>query len=182
MVVGLTRFPRSQVIGITIELPMIRYATAFMWRHYLLQTTDCYPEMVEYRCWWGSFFGLIQIMMTYALQRRLKSSHIRVFALHPGLIVSDLNRCFTDSRFYSGVFNFAKNTGKESSWWRHQNGNIFRVTDPLSPVTGEFPSQRPVTRSFDAFFDLRLNKRLKKHSRRWWFEMPSRLLWRHCND
>ena len=26
------------------------------------------------------------------------------------------------------------------------------------PVTGEFPSQRPVTRSFDVFFDQRLNK------------------------
>ena len=31
-----------------------------------------------------------------------------------------------------------------------------------SPVTGEFPAQRPVTRSFDGFFDLRLNKRLSK--------------------
>ena len=29
-----------------------------------------------------------------------------------------------------------------------------------SPVTGEFLAQRPVTRSFDVFFDLRLNKRL----------------------
>ena len=28
-----------------------------------------------------------------------------------------------------------------------------------SPVTGEFLSQTPVTRSFDVFFDLRLNKR-----------------------
>ena len=39
------------------------------------------------------------------------------------------------------------------------NGNIFGVTGPLcgeSPVTGEFPSQRPVTRSFDVFFGLRL--------------------------
>ena len=27
-----------------------------------------------------------------------------------------------------------------------------------SPVTGEFPAQRPVTRSFDVFFDLCLNK------------------------
>ena len=27
-----------------------------------------------------------------------------------------------------------------------------------SPVTGEFPAQRPVTQSFDVFFDLRLNK------------------------
>ena len=43
------------------------------------------------------------------------------------------------------------------------NGNIFRITDPLcgeSPVTDEFPSQRPVTRSFDVFFDLRLKKKV----------------------
>ena len=32
-----------------------------------------------------------------------------------------------------------------------------------SPVPGEFPSQRPVTQSFDVFFDLRLNKRFSKH-------------------
>ena len=31
-----------------------------------------------------------------------------------------------------------------------------------SPVTREFPAQRPVTRTFDFFFDLRLNKRLSK--------------------
>ena len=31
----------------------------------------------------------------------------------------------------------------------------------------EFTSQRPVTWSFDVFFDLRLNKRLSKQSRRW---------------
>ena len=29
-----------------------------------------------------------------------------------------------------------------------------------SPVPGKFPAQMPVTRSFDVFFDLRLNKRL----------------------
>ena len=44
------------------------------------------------------------------------------------------------------------------------NGNIFRVTGHLcagnSPVSGEFPAQMPVTRSFDVFFDLRLYKRL----------------------
>ena len=34
-----------------------------------------------------------------------------------------------------------------------------------SPVTGEFPAQWPVTRSFDVFFDLRLNKRLSKQKR-----------------
>ena len=50
-----------------------------------------------------------------------------------------------------------------------------------SPITGEFPAQWPVTRSFDAFFDLRLHKRLSKQSWGWWFETPSRSLWRHCN-
>ena len=46
-----------------------------------------------------------------------------------------------------------------------------------SPVTGEFPTQRPVTRSFDVIFDLRLNKLLSKQSRSWWFDTPSHLLW-----
>ena len=51
-----------------------------------------------------------------------------------------------------------------------------------STVPGEFPAQRPVTRSFDVFLDLRLNKRLSKQSWGWWFETLSRPLWRHCND
>ena len=51
-----------------------------------------------------------------------------------------------------------------------------------SPVTGEFPAQRPVTRSFDVLFYLRLNKRLSKQSGGLWFETPSRPLWRHCNE
>ena len=51
-----------------------------------------------------------------------------------------------------------------------------------SSVTGEFPSQRPVTRSFDVFFDLRLNKQLSKQWRGWWFETPWRPWWRHCHD
>ena len=50
-----------------------------------------------------------------------------------------------------------------------------------SPVTCEFSSQRPVTRSFDVFFDLRLNKRLSKHLQGWCFETPSHPLWRHSN-
>ena len=45
-----------------------------------------------------------------------------------------------------------------------------------SPVPGEFHAQRPVTQSFDVFFDLRLNKRLRKQSRGWWFDMPPRSL------
>ena len=65
------------------------------------------------------------------------------------------------------------------------NGKIFPVTSPLwgnSPLTGEFTSQRPVTRSFNVFFDLHLNKLLSKPLRWRWFETPSRSLWRHHND
>ena len=50
------------------------------------------------------------------------------------------------------------------------------------PVTGGFPSQKPVTRSFDVFFDLRPNKRLGQQSRGRWFDTSSRSLWRHCNE
>ena len=65
------------------------------------------------------------------------------------------------------------------------NGNIFRVTGPLCGEftgPGEFPTQRSVTRSFNVFFDLRLNKRLSKQPWGWWFETPSWSLWRQCND
>ena len=50
-----------------------------------------------------------------------------------------------------------------------------------SPVTGEFPAQRPVTRGFDVLFELCLNKRLRKQLWGWWFETASRSLWRHSN-
>ena len=64
------------------------------------------------------------------------------------------------------------------------NGNIFRVTGPLCGEftgPGEFPTQRPATRSFDVYFDLRLNKRLSKQPWGWWFETLSWSLWRHRN-
>ena len=50
-----------------------------------------------------------------------------------------------------------------------------------SPVTGEFPAQRPMMQSFDVFFDLRLNKQLSKQTWGWWFEMLLSPLWCHSN-
>ena len=41
------------------------------------------------------------------------------------------------------------------SWWRHQMETfsaLLAICAGNSPVTGEFPSQRPVTRSFDVCF------------------------------
>ena len=84
-------------------------------------------------------------------------------------------------------------------WWESISRNVFKklwflwcnfgcksnqgiiFLYPNLPVNDEFPSQRPVTRSFDVWFDLHLNKRLSKQSWGWWVETPSRSLWRHCN-
>ena len=69
-------------------------------------------------------------------------------------------------------------------WWRHQMETfsaLLAIYAGNSPVSGEFPTQRTLTWSFDVFFDLRLIKRLSKHSRGWWLETLSSSLWRHRN-
>ena len=53
------------------------------------------------------------------------------------------------------------------TWWRHQMETfsaLLAICAGNSPVPGEFPTQRPVTRSFDVYFDLRPDKRLSKQS------------------
>ena len=60
--------------------------------------------------------------------------------------------------------------------WKH-----FPRYWPFVRGIGEFPAQRLVTRSFDVFFDLRLNKRSSKQWRGWWLETSSCPLWCHCN-
>ena len=72
----------------------------------------------------------------------------------------------------------------KNPWWRHHMEIFFALLALCagnSPVTGEFPTQRPVTRRFDVFFHLCLNKQSSKQSWGWWFKTPSRSLWRHCN-
>ena len=69
-------------------------------------------------------------------------------------------------------------------WWHHQMETfsaLLAICAGNSPVSGESPTQRPVTRCFDVFFDLRLNKRLSKQSWGWWFETSSCPIWRHNN-
>ena len=70
------------------------------------------------------------------------------------------------------------------SWWRHQMKTfsaLLAICAGNSPFSGEFPTQRPLTPSFDVFLDLRLNKRLSKQPWGWWFETLSWSLWRQCN-
>ena len=71
-----------------------------------------------------------------------------------------ISSCFISLVVYNAVAGFV-------SCWRHQMETfsaLLAICTGNSPVPGEFPAQRPVTRSFDVFFDLRPNKRLSKPS------------------
>ena len=95
--------------------------------------------------------------------------------------LSNFTQLQNNTKWY-GVF-VSGAVGK-TAWRRHQMETfsaLLALREGNPSVIGGFPLLRPVTRSFDVFFDLRLNKRLSKQSRRRWFETPSRSLWRHCN-
>ena len=69
-------------------------------------------------------------------------------------------------------------------WWYHQMETfsaLLAICAGNSLVTVESSTQRPMTGSFDVFFDLLVNKRLNKQSWGWRFDTPSRPLWRHYN-
>ena len=66
------------------------------------------------------------------------------------------------------------------TWWRHQMETfsaLLAICAENSPVPGEFSTQRPVTRSFDVYFDLQPNKGLSKQLWGWWFETQACPLW-----
>ena len=57
--------------------------------------------------------------------------------------------------------------GETNSRWRHKMESfsaLLAIYEGNSPVTSEFPAQRPMTRGFGVFFVLRLNKLLSKQS------------------
>ena len=72
----------------------------------------------------------------------------------------------------SHFFLSSKYIFQDHAWWRHQ----------METFLGAFPSNMQGTRSFDIFFDLRLNKRCCKQSKRWRFDTQLHSLWRNSND
>ena len=83
-----------------------------------------------------------------------------IFSLYHKSMYMGCKHVFISWSIYSQEIYLGKTGG---TWWRHQMEaflELLTLYEGNSPVTGEFPSQRPVTRSFDVFFDLRLNKRL----------------------
>ena len=82
------------------------------------------------------------------------------------------------------LFQYDHDIYAQFAWWRHQMETfsaLLAICAGNSPVPGEFPTQKPVTRSFDVYFHLRPDKRLSKQSWGWWFETVSHSLWRHRN-
>ena len=70
------------------------------------------------------------------------------------------------------------------TWWRHQMEAFPRHWPFVrgihrSPVNS--PHKGQWRGALMLYFVLHLNKRLSKQSWGWWFETPSRPLWRHCN-
>ena len=72
------------------------------------------------------------------------------------------------------------------SLWCHCDDSTPSHQLPPSIFANASRRRIPLTKANNAelwflFFDLRLNERFSKQSWGWWFETPSRPLWRHCN-
>ena len=79
--------------------------------------------------------------------------------------------CNEDQLYPIFIAALMRGTELHLSRWRHQMETfsaLLAICAGNSPVPGEFPAQRPVTRSFDVFFDLRPIKRLSKQWWGWW--------------
>ena len=136
---------------------------------------------MKYNVWGGSW-----IMWAKWLFTTISSFQTLIIALLSGCspVSPHWSNLKTFRSVHSDLCATALYITTHNSWWRHQMeafSALLAICAGNSPVPGEFPLQRPVTRSFDVFFDLRLSKPLSKQSRGWWFETPSRPLWRHCN-
>ena len=89
-------------------------------------------------------------------------------------------------KYWSSSLNLVPHVKDWDVTWWHNQMETFATLQVLcagsSPVTGGFPAQRPVTWSFDVFFDLRLNKLLSKQLWGWWFETLLCPSWSRSNE
>ena len=150
--------------------------------------------------WWPSRFSVIWKYFTCLVNQRTKARYITIiesinyewFLIDHNIgeiIMWDRGECSDAGDYFVKILApvcVIHGVLRNDSWWRHQMETISALLvlcEKNPQVTGGFPShtQRPVTTNLILFFDLRLNKRLSKQSRRRWFETPSPLLSRHYN-
>ena len=100
-------------------------------------------------------------------QKWLLNQYSSIYALNEWDTWQNCGRVSSHSLTWTSINSPLSGETYQSHMMTSSNGNIFRVTGPLCGEftgPGEFRTQRPVTRSFDVFFDLRLNKPLSKQS------------------
>ena len=169
------------VINITIVI------TIFFIENFIIIVVGYYYYCYNRLFWFGYGTKVLDITKTIAIWMTSTISHwltgglFIVLHLYIGLGIR-FDRLSTTSRI--GGWNRYISLRRNYPWWLHQMEMLSAL--PVlcagnSPVTGEFPSQMPVTRNSVALFDLRLSKWLIKQSWGWWFETPSRPLWWHHN-
>ena len=111
--------------------------------------------------WWRWIWGWIPIVWLHSVCGfgRLTSGYSRLNTIQLLTFRSHLERLLQKKHINYFVI------VQIHSWWRHEMETfsaLLILSAGNSPVNGDIPAQRPVMRSFDVFFDLRLNKRLSK--------------------
>ena len=132
-------------------------------------------------------------MVYHTLQLVMHGDNVSCRGSFWWFVITALCNCLCGLKFVVVALHYV--FGPRNLWYLESLSNVFNMMTSsngkfsvlldlcvgISSITGEFPSQRQVTWSFDVFLGLRLNKRLSKQSWGWWFEMPSSSLWCHCN-
>ena len=139
-------------------------------------TLSLYPSLQSFAGWWNASIFLIAVVANFCISA---TTHYQLSSVSFAIDITCNAMPFI--QHVNGML-------KITSYWSARPTlmyddvilwNIFRVTGFFagnSSVTGVFFSQRPLTHSFNVFFDLRLNKRLNKQTTHRLFETPSRSL------
>ena len=135
--------------------------------------------------WWNHHVQYVSNGVTAVLKSKPSTCDIMglILSYVPVIVIKKQLICV--SWHYHTLSPFDSNISYLVTWWCHQMETFFAllaICTGNSPITGEFPAQRPGARSFDVFFDLHLNKLFSKQWWGWWFETPSCPLWRHHNE
>ena len=155
-----------------IVIPLRYFITdALHWKRDILNQRLCIKVFSIYETYWNKYVIGGYLSFDYLKNISLKCS----FGLN---ILDTASVIYINIITHSLLMILKGRKAIVLTWWRHQMVTVsalLALCAGNSPVTGEFHSQRPLSRSFDVFFHLRQN-------RDWWFETPSRPLWRHCNE
>ena len=133
----------------------------------LLHRAKFYRERMVIVYEWGYIFSYFFKLLSWLTNRHFKAKSIECCFTRYHILRLNQNKTtqtwcdFAHQDIYSRNDNTKIYYNHLTPWWRHQMETfsaLLALCAGNSPVTGEFPAQRPVTRTFDIFFDLRLSK------------------------